>query len=174
MTNQEKEKRNKQLVEALFHQDAEKSLEAINQIRDLDDIEFLYPLLQLIKHTKNQKIERKAKAVFFDLKTNTAVPFMVENIKNEQDVSIRQFLVSACWNNGLDYSAHLDLFVDVFVNDVFEISFDAFTVIENMTGFPEKELIMNQIIKLRKEKEQIQQDKRKLLDDLIAVLENNI
>jgi len=172
MTNQQKELRNKQLVEALFHQDTEKSLDAIEQIRDLNDLEFLYPLLQLIKHTKNQKIERKAKAVFFDLKSNAAAKFIVENIKLETDAATRQFLVSACWNNGLDYSAFLDVFVDVFIHDIFEISFDAFTVIENMTGFAERNLIMDEILKLKDAATHISADRQKLLDDLIVILEN--
>jgi hypothetical protein len=172
MTNQERELRNKQLVEALFHQDTEKSLEAIEQIRDLNEVEFLYPLLQLIKHTKNQKIERKAKSVFFDLKNNAAAKFIVENIKLESDAAIKQFLVSACWNNGLDYSAYLDVFVALFIDDIFEISFDAFTVIEDMTGFAERNVIMDQVLKLRKVRGQIASDRVKLLDELIIILEN--
>jgi hypothetical protein len=174
MTKEELEKRNKKLIEALFNVDNGIVIAAIEEIQNAGNADFLYPLLQLLKRNDNQKVERKVKAVFFDLKTNTAVPYIIDAIKSEESSIIRQFLVTSCWNNGLDYSEHLELFVDLFINENFEIAFDAFTVIENMIGFAENEVINKQIDKLKHSSGKISQDKRQLLIDLIQILEDKL
>lgn len=171
MINKEIEEQNQQIIQALFHVENEVVLNAVKKIHNSGNVELLYPLLQLIKRTSNPKVERKSKAVFFDLKTNDATAFVVESIKAEDDISIKQFLVTACWNNSLDYSAHLDLFIDLFLNEIFEIAFDAYTVIENMIGFPDLEIIKIQIDKLKSKASTIESSKKQLLVDLVNLLE---
>ena len=55
----------------------------------------------------------------------------------------------ACWQNGLDYSLFLLVFVDFVIKEDWETAFEAFTVIENMEFLPENETIAEAELKIQ-------------------------
>jgi len=162
----------KELTEKLFSTDNNTVLDAIQEIQTNGSIEFLPALLKVIQKNKNPKVERKAKAIFFELKDNKAVDFIIEALNSEQYINLRSFLTSACWNNGLDYSAHLPVFVRLFITESFELAFDAFTIVENMATLPEKTIIEEQIAKLKAASSHVTNDKKHLLIEFIKILQN--
>ncbi len=166
------DKKTKQLAEKLYSADNNVVLEAIEEIQTQGNIEILPSLLELIQNSKNPKIERKAKAIFFGLKDNKAAEFMVWALQNEKYAHLRPFLSSACWNNGLDYSDYLPVFVQLFLNEQFEVAFDAFTVVENLTGFPENSVIEEQIEVLKQAAGTIAEEKKHLLTEFVNLLQN--
>jgi hypothetical protein len=65
----------------------------------------------------------------------------MEAIQNPEYISIRKKIITACWQNGLDYKNQLPVFVDLVIQEEWETGFEAFTVIENMEEYPEREII---------------------------------
>ena len=63
-----------------------------------------------------------------------AVPALVEAIENSKYSSLRPLLVSACWQNGLDYSAHIPVFVKIALEDNLECAIEAVSVMEEALG----------------------------------------
>ena len=50
-------------------------------------------------------------------------------------------LLTACWQNGLDFSTFLPVFIDLIIHEDWEIAFEAFTVIDNLEFLPSHEII---------------------------------
>ncbi len=164
-------KKETELIKKLFSIKENEVLEAISEIKTNGNIALLTPLLKLIKHPQSSKIENEAKAIFLNIKDEKAVEFIVNTLKNDQYSDIRKFLVAACWQNGLDYSTYLSDFVQLFINENFEIAFDAFTVIENRSPLPDNDTVRIEIAKLKSVINKISEDKKHLLVKLVSILD---
>lgn len=69
-------------------------------------------------------------------------------IENDKYKSIRKEILTACWQNGLDFSAFLPVFIDFIIREDWEIAFEAFTVIDNLEYLPGAEIIIISIAKI--------------------------
>lgn len=109
-------------------------LEAIEEIRNNGDPKILPELASLIGRNRNREVLLAARNVFFDLKNPASVEVMKKIISETSDKEVKQVLVAACWECGLNYSIYLPFFVDLVLDEEYLISIEAFTVIENMPG----------------------------------------
>jgi len=166
------EKKNKELATKLFSVKNEDVLSTIEYIKKEGNTELLYALLKLIQKTDNSKIESKAKDIFFNLKDTKSVELIMSAIENNEFANLRSFLCSACWNNGLDYSNYLPVFVKLYIEEPFATAFDAFTIVENFTNKPEKKIIEEQIEWLKSSNLNLSDDKKHLLVEFVNILQN--
>jgi len=88
-------------------------------------------LVALYGHSDNNSIKSKIENILFNIKSPDAVPFFVEELSNCKNNTSEILLLNACWNTGLDFSAELELFIDIFAQADFITAFEAFTVIDN-------------------------------------------
>ncbi|HKI89750.1 MAG TPA: hypothetical protein VKA38_12040 [Draconibacterium sp.] len=70
------------------------------------------------------------------IKSKDTVPLFAEALENEKFKAIQKTILTACWQNGLDFAAYLPLFVEIVISEQWETAFEAFTVIENMDHLP--------------------------------------
>ena len=92
---------------------------------------------------------------------------MVEAIQNKEYKHDLQDLVSVCWENGLDFSEHLALFIDLVIEQNFMTSFEAHTVIMNMTGRISQAIADKETTKIKYALLESDESKKQLLHDLL-------
>lgn len=145
-------------------------IETLRKLRDYGDVDYIPVLVDILNDKPNTEITKAIKNIFFDLKDKAAVPVIVKAILDEQNIAARPILVEACWQNGLNYGQHLSSFVKLMVECDFKTSFDAFTVIENMTDTIDCEAGQKQIDFLKDNLQGTTHDKKLLMVELIDII----
>jgi hypothetical protein len=116
-------------------------LTALFELKDTGNVGIIPVLLELLSANPDGQVEREIIDILNNLKVQKAVPVLVEALLNPEYNSIRKIIITACWQNGLNYKNHLPLFVDLVIHEEWETGFEAFTVIENMEEYPDREIL---------------------------------
>ena len=160
----------KNILKGLQSADSLKVIETLEELRvsgKSADIPFLIELLHL---TPDPEIKRKITDLFANLKESDAIPLIVEAIQNQKFAPELKSLVASCWENGLDYSNYLTLFVDLLIDSEFLVAFEAYTVIVNMTAKIDQDKIDAEIDRLEKAMQTTADQKKALILDVIDFL----
>jgi hypothetical protein len=108
--------------------------------------------------------------LFASLKESDAIPLIIEAIKNQKYASELKELVSCCWENGLDYSNYLPLFINLLIEMDFVVAFEAYTVIVNMTAKIDQARIDSEIDRLEKAIHVATVEKKELMREVVDYL----
>lgn len=134
------------------------------------DVAVLPELFNLLADQEDEQILSEIASFLCDLKENEAVPVLTEAIGNPLYASITTQLVSACWQNGLSYAAHIDTFVDVFVHGSLEAAIEAFTVIEEASVELEQDQRDRLVITLKSFAGEAGDQKKQLISELVKAV----
>lgn len=170
MTNDHTPHAHKNILEGLQSADSLKVIETLEELRvsgKVSDIPFLIELLHL---TQNPEVKSKITDLFASLKESDAIPLIVEAIQSQKYAPELKELVASCWENGLDYSNYLTLFVDLLIDSEFLVAFEAYTVIVNMTAKIDQAKIDAEIDRLEKAMQTTADQKKALMLDVIDFL----
>ena len=164
----------KKLILKLQSERSEEVLEAIAEIRNHGRPEHLAPLYQTYKESPDPEIANAIGKLFDDLKDQRVVGQLVDLIRREHTAINKRMLVASCWKSGLDYSAHMIPFFEIFIKDDFETAFEAYTLIDSNihNSAPAALKKMNQF--LTEAWSAIPEDRLILAQDLKQVLESYI
>jgi hypothetical protein len=160
------------IIEKLFSKNIDEVLFAINKIRHSGNPAILPHVIELLNSEKNIEITSAIIELLNDLKIQAGTLEIIKAIENNKYKSIQKILLVSCWHSGLNYTEHLNFFVDLFVSGNFEIAFEAFTIIENMEGGVNQEIIEPLIERLKSGVSNLTKEKADLLAELVQVLEN--
>ncbi len=83
-------------------------------------------------------------------------------------------LVAACWESEINFSKYLSFFILLALDSNYLVSLEAITVIENMAGPFEQEIVKDAIKKIKAAQKNIAEEKVILFNDLIFTLEGFI
>jgi len=108
--------------------------------------------------------------LFANLKESDTIPLIIEGIKNQKYAPELKSLIASCWENGLDYSKYIPLFVDLLIDNEFDVAFEAYTVIMNTESQMNTEIIDQEIERMEKILSTVSEQKRQLLIDVIDYL----
>jgi len=159
------------LIKQLQSSDANLVKETIQQLRFEGNNEMLLPLANLYANSQNNEIKQELYSLFSDLKNQASAEYIISFLKLKELESIKEPLLSTCWQSRIDYSAFLEYFIDLVCHEPFSIAFEAFTVIENLeskvTVERKNELLayIKSVIKSSDAKNKV------LVDDLISIIE---
>lgn len=159
------------MIDKLFSKNTEEVLLTIGQIRDNGDVSIIPHTIELLNNKPGTEIEKALISLLNDLKIQGSAEEIVKAIGNKKYTSIHKQLLVSCWESGLNYSEHLEFFVDLFIAGNFDIAFEAFTVIENMEQKISNDIIIPFIDKLKKSTSSIAREKSELLIELVHILE---
>lgn len=160
----------KNILDGLQSADSLKVIETLEDLRvsgKVTDVPFLIEMLHL---SQNPEIKSKITDLFANLKESDAIPLIVEAIQNQKYAPELKELVASCWENGLDYSNYLTLFVDLLIDSEFLIAFEAYTVIVNMTAKIDQAKIDVEIDRLEQAMKTTSDEKKALILDVIDFL----
>lgn len=170
MTKEDSAKINQDTITNLQSSNAELVNETINQLSESGNSAYLPFLFELLHSTSNDEIKRRIARLLAELKHSDAIPLIIEAIKNKAYTKELQYLVSACWENGMDYSEHLSLFIDLMIQHEFMIAFEAHTVITNMTGKISAATCEQESTKIKNVLPQVSEENRQMLEEVLEFL----
>lgn len=147
-------------------------IDTIQEIREKGSITILPELFDLLLGSENDEIIKSCSSLLNDLKNKESVQYLVKALKDEKYEPVRHILVSACWQNGLDYHEEFQLFTEIVLNDNYAAAIEAFTVIESILGDLTDRDILFLTEKLNRGIELAKEDKRALIRELLSVVKN--
>lgn len=160
----------KNILKGLESADSLKVIETIEELRSTGRASDIPLLVELLHLTPNPEIKSKITALFANLKESNTIPLIIEAIQNQKYAPELKELIASCWENGLDYSNYLSLFVSLMIDNEFEIAFEAYTVIINLESRIDQQIIDQQIELLEKALASATEQKRQLMLDVIDFL----
>jgi hypothetical protein len=145
---------------------------ALDEIKNKGDDTYIAPLIEFLHQNLSKEVKEKIFQLFCDLKHENSVDQLINELKNEKDLDILERMVAACWQNGLDYSKHLPYFVQLVIDQEFQIAFEAFTVIENMYGKIEGDVETMLTEKIEQSIQGAEERKQYLLRGMLEIIPN--
>lgn len=160
----------KNILSGLESSDSIKVIETIEELRVSGKVTDIPVLIELLHLSQNPEIKSKISNLFANLKESDSIPLIIEAIQNQKYAPELKELVACCWENGLDYSNYLSLFVDLLIDNDFMIAFEAYTVIMNMTARIDQRKLDIEIDRLEKSMQSTTGEKKVLMLDVIEFL----
>jgi hypothetical protein len=168
--NMSENKLNKHILSDLQSSDSLKVIDTIRELRDSGNASYIPVLMELMLMTENPEIKSRIISLLADLKQSDAIPLIIDAIQDKKYAPELKSLVSVCWENGLDFSNYLSLFVDLIIEQEFVVAFEAYTVIQNMTGKVTPEVLDQVTIRIREALLNSDEQRRALLQDTLDFL----
>lgn len=170
MTSEQLQKDHSKIIKALQSDDSLTVIDAIEDLRVAGKTADLPILIELLHQSQIPEIKSKITGLLANLKEKDAVPLMVAALQDQKYATERKQLTSCCWENGLDYTHYLSLFVDLIINSDFLVAFEAYTVITNMGTTIDQAKIDTEIEKLDRAMSTTSDEKKALMLDVIDFL----
>ncbi|HDP75947.1 MAG TPA: hypothetical protein ENN49_08775 [Bacteroidales bacterium] len=104
------------------------------ELRETGEDYMLPTILSLLFSARSEKLKNEVVNFLVDLKNKSSVDTIIETIKQNKRSKEIHLLVSVCWQSRLDFTPHVDTFIDIMEHANYQGCLEAFTVIENMTG----------------------------------------
>jgi hypothetical protein len=159
-----------QTLLSLRSPDPEIVLETIENLKETGNHLILDGIFDLLHDTQISEIKKSILTLLSELKSKESIPILISAIVNEKYRDERTELVACCWQNGLNYTEYLPLFIDLVIDEPFLTAFEAFTVIENMYGRIDDEVIGKEIIKITEAFSTASDEKAYLLNGLLTII----
>ena len=135
------EKIDEQIRTKLFSSDTNVVVSAIETIERKGNKLYLPMIFDLLNSFPEPEIETEIKNLLGTVKDKEVINSFMRAIENEKYKPIRKTILTACWQNGLDFSTFLPVFVDLIIKEEWEVAFEAFTVVDNLEFLPNNEII---------------------------------
>jgi len=173
MNKDQKKELKSKIIEGLQSLNIKTFSDSINHLKNegkTEDIVFLLDLLLVQKTDERKNLILKFLA---DVKDKRAGKIFMDAISNEKYTSIKKNILSICWESSIDFSEFISTFIDCMIQSDFETSFEAFTVIENLTEPISEEIKQLQQEKLKDAIAISSEDKKRILHEVIHLLDQH-
>jgi HEAT repeat protein len=159
-----------QIKNNLFSANADVVISAIEEIQKKGNKLYLPVLFDLLNSNPEPEIETEIKNLLGTVKDKESVNSFMRAIEDDKYKGIRKSILTACWQNGLDFSTFLPVFIDLVIHEDWEIAFEAFTVIDNLEYLPGAEIIKISIAKINNALPQASEQNKYFLNEILAKL----
>lgn len=106
-------------------------LAVVEQVREIGVPQMIPTLVSVYKTCGDDEIKMAIFKLLSDNSNQAAADIMCDLIGEEDDINVKQMLVTTCWYSKISYIDRLEMFIDMVIEAPFELAFEAFTVIEN-------------------------------------------
>ncbi|MFZ1330967.1 MAG: hypothetical protein WAR83_02195 [Flavobacteriales bacterium] len=156
---------------ALLSDDDVQVLTALTRIEEEGDARAIKPLLHALGRTTDTKVQNRITSLLFQVKAKDATDELFAALEDPTLLDVRQTILAAFWNAGLDVRDHLDRFVEMAISGDAGECFECLTVIENQEIWPEKDarLALKKVSNAAKSEPDAY--KKAMLEDLVNALE---
>jgi len=170
-TQEEKQQKEKDQISRLKSGNTSAIIATIKEIRNSGNVAVLPYIFDLLANEPEEAVYTQVVSFLNDLKDKEAVPYLVSAIRDPENKDILKELVGACWQNNLDYHESLDLFIKLILTDSYEVSIEAFTVIENSIGSISDSSRSKYLNTIQKGLPGVEAEKQPLIRELIRMIE---
>jgi len=156
-------------------------LESENESNILDTIKYLYVngtveilpyLFRLYFITTSTIIQREILGLLNDVKDNKACPYFVDAVRTFKGQEYFYQIVSSCWQNGLDFSSDIQLFIDLVIEQDILTAIEAFSVVEENISSLNPSERENKAFYIQSKLKVIDKERKKLVAELLNLVEN--
>lgn len=159
-----------QVKRNLFSANTDVVISAIEEIQKKGNKLYLPVLFDLLNSNPEPEIETEIKNLLGTVKDKESVNPFMRAIEDDKYKGIRKTILTACWQNGLDFSTFLPVFIDLVIHEDWEIAFEAFTVIDNLEYLPGAEIIKVTVAKINNVLPQASEQIKYFLNEILAKL----
>lgn len=135
------DKIDKNIQENLFSDNTKKVISALDSIKAKGNKLYIPILFDLLNSKPEIEVENEIKKLLATVKDKETVETFVDALKDKKYKPILKSILTACWQNGLDFSDYLLEFIDIIIKEDWEIAFEAFTIIDNFEFIPPHHII---------------------------------
>lgn len=159
-----------QIKKNLFSTNTDVVIDAIEAIKKKGNKFYIPILFDLLNSSPEDEIETAIKSLLGTVKDKESINGFMRAIEDDKYKSIRKSILIACWQNGLDFSTFLPVFVDLIIKEDWEVAFEAFTVIDNLEFLPGEEIINNSVSRIMDALPAANDQKRYFLNEILIKL----
>lgn len=171
MSNISKKDLHNAIILGLNSTDNKVVLDSIKQLRKDGKSEDVTLLLDLMISNSRGEIQSAIRSFLADLKNQDTDKIIIGAIGDDKYIAIRKILVSICWETSIDFSKYISTFVDLLIEADFETSFEAFTVIENLTEKISEEIKPAEMAKLKDAISGASPEKKGMIHEAIHIID---
>ena len=164
------EKIDQRIKQNLFSGNSETVVSAVNEIKNRGNRLYLPLLFELLNTKPEKEVEKEILNLLGTVKEKESVNSFMRAIEDERFKTIRKFILTACWQNGLDFSTFIPVFIDQIINDEWEVAFEAFTIIDNLETLPSETIIHLAVEKINNAIENASEQKQYFLREILVKL----
>lgn len=161
----------KRIIENLNSPNTDLVLRTIKNLRQTGNVTTLPYLINVLHTTEKEEVRESIVSFLNDLKSQLCTEILVKAINNEIYHAEKEILVSACWQSGLDFSKYISDFIRISIQDNYQLSIEAFSVIENSVSNCSLVEINSHLEQVRSGLEKVDQNKKMLLLEMIKMME---
>jgi hypothetical protein len=164
------EKIDEQLKKSLFSAKTDVVISAIEKVKEKGNKLYIPLLFDLLNSSPEIEIETEIKNLLGTIKDKNTVNSFMRAIEDDKYKGIRKTILTACWQNGLDFSTFLPVFIDLVIHEDWETAFEAFTVIDNFEFLPGVEIINFSIDKINEAMPNVRDQQKYFLNEILVKL----
>ena len=146
-------------------------ISAINSIKEKGNKLYLPLLFDLLNSKPMKEVQDVIINLLETIKDKGAVESFINAIENEHYKPIWKLILAASWQNGLDFSDYLPVFIDKIINEEWEIAFEAFTVTDNFEYFPKQKITDESRKKIENVLSSVNEQKAYFLKEILTKLD---
>ena len=165
-----KRKLDQELIKRLRSGDEMTALKALGGLRSSGHLEYIPYLLDILDASESETIHREIVSFMADIKKKAVIPYFIEGLKNPALRGVWSEIASACWQSGMDYSTHLDLFIEIFLESDYMTSLESFSVIEESLEYLTEKEIEKKRDLVMKGLDRVSDEKKPLIRELLNML----
>ena len=163
-------KRTQDLLEDLFSVKRDIVRSALVKIPSQGNAGMIIPLLKTyISWESDENIQNEIAKILGQLKTESAVPELVDALEDPEFDAIRALIISSFWHSGIYPISDLNVLVKHAIRGDFFVTLEAITVIENIEATMDVEMIQDAIFDID---EFLDDHPEEIHSDLLVQLKN--
>lgn len=147
-------------------------VETIKDIKHTGNSSITPLILDLLRTSKEDSVIQETITIISQFKDPGTAAYVAVEIEKGGFGKQLAPLLTSCWQSGIDFSKHLEVFAKCFVKANFQEAFEAFTVIEEAVPDTDTEKCQECIHLLKENVSDIKEDIKPLYVELIKLLEN--
>ncbi|KJF43475.1 hypothetical protein [Draconibacterium sediminis] len=160
---------NQTIKTQLFSADKDQVLAALNKLKESGNKDYLPILFELMVAGCEAEVEKQIQKLLGTVKDKETIPVFISALQEEHFKPIRKNIATVCWQNGLDFSNDIEVFVDLVINENWETAFEAFTVIDNFEHFPSAEVMKPIKLKIARALKVSDEKRAYMLEELLKL-----
>ncbi len=159
-------------IEVLKSLDEKKFNTALDDLKTFGDDSVIAVLASLYGKCSHEQ-QLQIATFISDIRDEEVQNTLVEVILDEKDEATRVAFLSAIWSSGLDFSEYLHEFVRIAIKGTLLDAIECHTIIENLEGPFEEDVVMESKVFIKENMESILKDAQKgvLLGDILLKIE---
>jgi len=167
----EKRKLNSEIVKRIRSDKESIVIPTVNHLRNrIQSAAYIPEIIDLLDKTKNDVIRKELTLFLADMKDASGIPYIIEALNNRQYEKIWHEIIATCWQSGLNFSGYLETFIDIFLEEDYLTSLEAFSVIEQSIIYLEESRIRHYRNYLVSNLEAVKEEKKPLVSELINIM----